>query len=53
MAHRLLSGAMTSTDTTHPDTAPFLSLEAVRKTYPGVVALDRFSMEVRPGEVIG
>ncbi|RUZ66265.1 ATP-binding cassette domain-containing protein, partial [Mesorhizobium sp. M7A.F.Ca.US.003.02.2.1] len=34
-------------------TAPFLSLENVRKTYPGVVALDGFSMEVRPGEVIG
>lgn len=34
-------------------TAPFLSLEAVRKTYPGVVALDGFSMEVGPGEVIG
>ncbi|TIS95405.1 sugar ABC transporter ATP-binding protein [Mesorhizobium sp.] len=34
-------------------TAPFLSLEGVRKTYPGVVALDGFSMEVRPGEVIG
>ncbi|TIN49709.1 MAG: sugar ABC transporter ATP-binding protein, partial [Mesorhizobium sp.] len=33
--------------------APFLSLEAVRKTYPGVVALDGFSLEVRPGEVIG
>ena len=30
-------------------TAPFLSLENVRKTYPGVVALDGFSMEVRPG----
>ncbi|BCG91665.1 sugar ABC transporter ATP-binding protein [Mesorhizobium sp. 131-2-1] len=33
--------------------APFLSLDGVRKTYPGVVALDGFSMEVRPGEVIG
>ena len=33
--------------------APFLSLESVRKTYPGVVALDGFSMEVRAGEVIG
>jgi ribose transport system ATP-binding protein len=33
--------------------APFLSLENVLKTYPGVVALDGFSMEVRPGEVIG
>ncbi|ESW85558.1 D-ribose transporter ATP binding protein, partial [Mesorhizobium sp. LSJC269B00] len=34
-------------------TTPFLGLENVRKTYPGVVALDGFSMEVRPGEVIG
>jgi len=32
---------------------PFLRLSGVRKTYPGVVALDGFSMEVRPGEVIG
>jgi ribose transport system ATP-binding protein len=31
----------------------FLSLRDVRKTYPGVVALDRFSMEVGAGEVIG
>ncbi|WP_197030376.1 sugar ABC transporter ATP-binding protein [Phyllobacterium sp. UNC302MFCol5.2] len=33
--------------------APFLSLAGVRKSYPGVVALDNFSMEVAPGEVIG
>jgi len=32
---------------------PFLKLTAVRKTYPGVVALAGFDMEVRPGEVIG
>ena len=32
---------------------PFLVLENIRKTYPGVVALDEFSMDVRPGEVIG
>jgi ribose transport system ATP-binding protein len=32
---------------------PFLKLSAVRKTYPGVVALAGFDMEVRPGEVIG
>ena len=32
---------------------PFLSLDGIRKTYPGVVALERFSMEVAPGEVIG
>ncbi len=32
---------------------PFLSLTDVRKSYPGVVALDGFSMDVVPGEVIG
>jgi ribose transport system ATP-binding protein len=32
---------------------PFLRLTGLRKTYPGVVALAEFSMEVRPGEVIG
>ena len=54
-AHRLLSGMMNYSDTSivASTIAPFLSLENVRKTYPGVVALDGFSMEVRPGEVIG
>lgn len=32
---------------------PFLTLADIRKTYPGVVALSRFSMTVAPGEVIG
>jgi ribose transport system ATP-binding protein len=32
---------------------PFLRLSGLRKTYPGVVALADFSIEVRPGEVIG
>jgi ribose transport system ATP-binding protein len=32
---------------------PFLILTDVRKTYPGVVALQGFSMTVRPGEVLG
>jgi ribose transport system ATP-binding protein len=32
---------------------PFLRLSGLRKTYPGVVALTDFSLEVRPGEVIG
>src|ERR1044071_5700289 len=32
---------------------PFLTLEGIRKAYPGVVALQGFSMSVRPGEVIG
>lgn len=46
-------GVMNYSDPSIVQSAPFLSLEAVRKTYPGVVALDGFSMEVRPGEVIG
>lgn len=44
---------MNYSDTSIAATTPFLGLENVRKTYPGVVALDGFSMEVRPGEVIG
>jgi len=32
---------------------PFLVLSGLRKVYPGVVALQGFSMSVRPGEVIG
>lgn len=46
-------GVMNYSDPSIVQSAPFLSLEAVRKTYPGVVALDGFSMEVGPGEVIG
>lgn len=33
--------------------APFLVLSGLRKVYPGVVALQGFSMTVAPGEVIG
>ncbi len=36
-----------------PSAAPFLRLSGLRKTYPGVVALADFSMDVRAGEVIG
>jgi ribose transport system ATP-binding protein len=32
---------------------PFLVLSGIRKAYPGVVALQGFSMSVAPGEVIG
>ena len=32
---------------------PFLALEGIRKTYPGVVALESFSAQVASGEVIG
>ncbi|MEO8684956.1 MAG: ATP-binding cassette domain-containing protein, partial [Devosia sp.] len=31
----------------------FLRLSGISKSYPGVLALSDFSMEVRPGEVIG
>ena len=43
------SDTLTSTEVT----PPFLSLSGIGKTYPGVVALDNFSMDVSPGEVIG
>ena len=33
--------------------APFLILSGIRKAYPGVLALQGFSMSVAPGEVIG
>ena len=36
-----------------PTGEPFLRLTGIRKSYPGVIALTDFSMEVRPGEVIG
>ena len=32
---------------------PFLTLSGIRKSYPGVVALQGFSMSIAPGEVIG
>jgi ribose transport system ATP-binding protein len=32
---------------------PFLKLSSISKSYPGVLALFDFSMEVRPGEVVG
>jgi ribose transport system ATP-binding protein len=32
---------------------PFLRLSGISKSYPGVLALADFDMEVRPGEVIG
>src|SRR3954465_8829658 len=44
---------MNYSDTSIAATTPFLSPENGRKTYPGVVALNDYSMEVRPGEVIG
>jgi ribose transport system ATP-binding protein len=45
--------AMSAKSTAPPEAAKFLHLERLRKTYPGVVALNDFSMEVQAGEVIG
>ena len=44
--------ALDAVPTPEPGEA-FLRLSGIRKTYPGVVALTDFSLEVRPGEVIG
>jgi ribose transport system ATP-binding protein len=35
----------------HPPTNPVLSLRGVRKTYPGVIALDGVDLDLRAGEV--
>jgi ABC-type sugar transport system ATPase subunit len=34
-------------------TAPAISVRGVRKTFPGVVALDDVSLDLRAGEVVG
>ena len=34
-------------------TAPALGIDGVRKTFGGVVALERVDLEVRPGEILG
>lgn len=48
---------MSSTPSARPavveNAQPFLRLTGIRKTYPGVLALAGFDLEVRPGEVIG
>jgi len=45
---------ISSTDTIVATTpGPFLSLNKIYKSYPGVAALSDFSMDVRPGEIIG
>jgi ribose transport system ATP-binding protein len=43
----------TATASRVADAEPFLKLSGLRKTYPGVVALADFSIEVRAGEIIG
>ncbi|HZP21048.1 MAG TPA: sugar ABC transporter ATP-binding protein [Bauldia sp.] len=48
-----MTAPVSSVARSQPSGAPFLRLSGLRKTYPGVVALADFGMEVRPGEVIG
>ncbi len=48
-----MTASATAAVVTSASAEPFLRLSGLRKTYPGVVALADFSMEVRPGEVIG
>jgi ribose transport system ATP-binding protein len=45
--------AAAASATSPPPAVPFLKLAGLRKTYPGVVALADFSLDVRPGEIIG
>ena len=44
---------MANSDPEASSDAAFLRLSGVRKSYPGVLALAGFDLEVRPGEVIG
>jgi len=48
-----MTASATATAASSGPAEPFLRLSGIRKAYPGVVALADFSMEVRPGEVIG
>ena len=48
-----MSASATAAAVPSASDSPFLKLSGLRKTYPGVVALADFNMEVRPGEVIG
>ncbi len=43
----------TATASTVADVEPFLKLSGLRKSYPGVIALADFSIDIRPGEIIG
>src|SRR5688500_3921992 len=45
--------AAAASATSPASTEAFLKLSGLRKTYPGVVALADFSLDVRPGEIIG
>ena len=42
-----------ATASTVADVEPFLKLNGLRKTYPGVIALADFSLDIRPGEIVG
>ena len=45
--------ALATTEQATMSDRPFLRLSGVRKSYPGVLALAGFDIEVRSGEVIG
>ena len=48
-----MTAAAAASATSPASAVPFLRLAGLRKTYPGVVALADFSLDVRPGEIIG
>ena len=48
-----MTAAAAAIATSPSSAAPFLKLSGLRKTYPGVVALADFSLDIRPGEIIG
>jgi ribose transport system ATP-binding protein len=48
-----MTAAAAASATSPASTEAFLKLSGLRKTYPGVVALADFSLDVRPGEIIG
>jgi ribose transport system ATP-binding protein len=48
-----MTAAAAASTTPVASAQPFLKLSGLRKTYPGVVALADFSLDVAPGEIIG
>ena len=48
-----MSAAAAATAAPSASAEPFLKLSGLRKTYPGVLALADFSLDIRPGEIIG
>ena len=48
-----MTAAAAASATSPVPAGPFLKLSGLRKTYPGVVALADFSLDVHHGEIIG